>query len=227
MVVKRKVVAKKKTVEEAIAEMPEVKENPPIMQVVTEEVEASQPVPAPEPVAEKEKEEIVEELFKPTTEAPILPDITVHEKKFNPKALIWILIMLLSAGLISFILLGATKKLPKLGISKPEPTPTVLPTSTPVPPKREELTIEVVNGGGTPGAGSKMKKFLEEKGYQVESVSNAEEYTFETTEIQVKPGKEAYLALLAEDLKADYTLGSSSANLASESSADARVIVGK
>jgi len=61
----------------------------------------------------------------------------------------------------------------------------------------------------------------------VADTGNTDEYTYEKTEILVKPGKEAYIALLEEDLKDAYTLGSTSATLSSDGSYDAQVIVGK
>ena len=72
-----------------------------------------------------------------------------------------------------------------------------------------------------------MKKLLEEKGYTVADTGNTDEYTYEKTEILVKSGKEGYIALLEEDLKGTYTLGSGSATLSEDSSYDAQVIVGK
>jgi len=89
------------------------------------------------------------------------------------------------------------------------------------------VKVSVINGGGTPGAGSKMKTFLEEKGYTVVSVGNAEEYTYTDTEILVKSGKDEFATLLADDLKADYVLGTSSATVEESADYDAQVIVGK
>jgi hypothetical protein len=94
-----------------------------------------------------------------------------------------------------------------------KPTPTLAPTPTVATPNRADITIEVLNGGGVPGAAGKMKTFLEDKGYKVGSTANADAYTFDETEIDVKPGKEAYLKLLQADLASDYTVGTSTATL--------------
>jgi hypothetical protein len=116
-------------------------------------------------------------------------------------------------------------------IPKPKPTPTVAPTiaptTAPVAVERKDIRVKVINGGGVVGAGSKMKTFLEDKGYTVVDVANAKEYTYETTEIVVKSGKESFSKLLSDDLKVDYSLGSSSAVLDESASYDAEVIVGK
>jgi hypothetical protein len=112
-----------------------------------------------------------------------------------------------------------------------KPTPTVAQSvsSTPVPVaiKREELNVQVLNGGGKSGAGSEMKAFLTDLGYTVSDVGNTKEYTFDKTEIEVKAGKEGALELLRNDLAKDYSLGTVAATLASDSLYDARVTVGK
>ena len=72
-----------------------------------------------------------------------------------------------------------------------------------------------------------MKSFLETKGYTVVEVGNTSAYTYQTTDILVKAGKEPYAQLLATDLKTDYSLGSTSASLAQDLPYDAQVIVGK
>lgn len=72
-----------------------------------------------------------------------------------------------------------------------------------------------------------MKAFLEGKGYVVKSVGNAEEYTFETTEILVKSGKEGYLELLKADLGDAYKVEKTESTLPEDSPTDARVTVGK
>jgi hypothetical protein len=93
--------------------------------------------------------------------------------------------------------------------------------------KRSTITIQVLNGGGKAGAATKMKTFLEEKGYTVSDTGNAESYTYDKTQILVKSTKKAYIPLLERDLKDSYTLGTSAATLEASVSYDARVIVGK
>lgn len=73
-----------------------------------------------------------------------------------------------------------------------------------------------------------MKSFLEEKGYTVTGVANADSYTYDQTIVTVKAGNDAYIKLLVDDLKADYSLSSSPAgSVADDASYDAQVIVGK
>ena len=172
----------------------------------------------------------VESLFV-KTEPGVAPEITVVGKR-GPSLGVWVGAMLgvaLAIGVSLILLVRGPSTLPFLA-AKPTPTPT--PTAEPTPPpateiKKSDIKVRVINGGGTPGAGSKMKKFLEDKGYTVVSVANASAYTYTQTEISVKSGKTEYAKLLTDDLKADYSLGTASAVVEESAAYDAEVIVGK
>lgn len=171
----------------------------------------------------------VESLFTKTTPG-VNPEITVVGKKGAPLG-VWVGAMLgvaLAIGVSLILLVRGPSTLPFIGAQPTStPTPTVEPTPNPVTVNRSDIKVSVVNGGGTPGAGGRMKTILEEKGYTVVDVGNADEYSYEQTEILVKSGKEDYMTLLVEDLKADYSLGTSSATVAEDAEYDAQVIVGK
>lgn len=194
-----------------------------------EEEEAELEEVATEEGEESEKETL-SEMFK--KEQPVgLNEISIHKRGFPRTIIVWAIIVIVAAFLLGFGLLSMKGKKPAFpGVfSKPTPTvaPTSTPTPTPVPPDRTGLTVEVINGGGVAGAGSKMKALLEEKGYTVSKVGNAKEYTYDKTEIVVKASKSNYLTTLEGDLKDSYSMGSSSATLAEDASYDAQVIVGK
>jgi hypothetical protein len=180
---------------------------------------------------EQRSNDVVGSLFSKEP-AGITPEITVVGKRDKTLG-VWVGAMLgiaLAVGVSLIVLVRGpqtfTSMLPK---AKPTPTiaPTVAPTEAPVAVSRKDIQIKVINGGGVVGAGSKMKAFLEEKGYTVSDVGNADEYTYETTDIVVKAGKEAYGKMIADDLKVDYSLGSTSATLNESAAYDAEVIVGK
>ncbi len=190
-----------------------------------------------EEVQEDSREEVpadpkngVESLFV-KSQSGVNPEITVVGKR-GPSLSVWVGAMLgvaLAIGVSLILLVRGPSTLPFLS-AKPTltPAPTVTPTpSSPVTVVRGDIKVRVINGGGTPGAGGKMKTFLESKGYTVTSVANADTYTYTTTEISVKSGKADYAKLLADDLKADYSLGTASAVVAESASYDAEVIVGK
>ncbi len=179
---------------------------------------------------QEESKSNVESLFV-KSEPGVTPEITVVGKR-GPSLGVWVGAMLgvaLAIGVSLILLVRGPSTLPFLAAKPtPTPTPTVEPTPTPASEvNKSDIKVSVLNGGGTPGAGSKMKTFLEDKGYTVVSVANAKEYTYTETEILVKSGKEAYGKLLNEDLKADYTLGTSSASVEEDAAYDVQVIVGK
>jgi len=181
----------------------------------------------PDSPKEEKTKEIVEGLFK-SEESSVLPEISVHTHEAKRLPLIWALAVIALALVTGGSMLVVRSGLPRFSFFTPKaPTPTSTPAPTLAPVKREDLTVEVLNGGGTPGAAGKMKKSLEEKGYKVASVGNTDEYTYDWTEIQVKAGKEAFILLLEMDLKDNYTLGTSAATLSSDAASDARVTVGK
>ncbi len=171
----------------------------------------------------------VESLFV-KSEPGISPEITVVGKRGTPLG-VWVGAMLGVALAIGVSLVVLVKGPPTLSFMTPKPTPTpsptVAPTPSPVTVDKADIKVAVLNGGGTPGAGSKMKTFLEEKGYTVVSVGNAKEYTYTQTEIQAKAGNDQYVALLTDDLKADYVIGSSSATVEESADYDVQVVVGK
>lgn len=187
--------------------------------------------PMHEEVAEETKGS-VESLFTKATGTSVgTPEITVVTKRDKSLG-VWIgalVGIVLAIGLSLILLVKGPSTLPSM-FAKPTPTPTSTPAPTPTPVvsvNKKDVKIAVINGGGTPGAGSKMKAFLESKGYVVASVTNASEYTHTETEIDVKAGKDALAAVLKEDLKSDYTLASSTGTVDVASSVDAQVIVGK
>jgi hypothetical protein len=176
----------------------------------------------------EDKQRLVNDLFRPVN-TPLGPEISVHAKSSLP-LMWWIILVVGTALVISFGLFAIVKGKPPISFGfKPTPTPTQSPTPTPSPEPvtRANLKIQVLNGGGVVGAGSKMKSFLEGLGYVVADIGNAKDYTYTSTEIHVKAGKEAYMDLLTSDLKDTYTLGTPSADLGKDNPNDAQVIVGK
>jgi hypothetical protein len=220
-----------------------------VVEVVEEEV---QPPPSPPPqtqsveepavvqptVQEEEKrKEVVDEIFQKSEASPrMMPEISMHTKRRSTPIYLWAIGTIVACVVIGVALLFATGKSGGLPSVVVIPTPTATPASevSPTPTastsgelKRSVITIQVLNGGGKAGAASKMKEFLEDKGYTVSGTGNAESYTYDKTEILVKASQKAYLPTLEADLKASYTLGTSAATLAESSSYDAQVIVGK
>lgn len=184
-------------------------------------------------VSEEENEEkqkqVVEELFRPASHAQ-MPEITMEERRSKPfifwAAAVLGIALVVGGGLI--LVSRGQLTLPAISLTQPTPTVTPPPTQpTLMPLAKNEITLEVLNGGGVPGAASQMKAFLEEKGYTVSDTGNTEEYTYEQTEIHVKSAKEAYLTILEDDISESYTVGTLKATLAESEPYDVRIIVGK
>jgi hypothetical protein len=173
---------------------------------------------------------VVASLFAKEQPVEVAPEITVIDPQKKSFA-VWVGLMLgivsaVGVGLLLFV--KGPQHFSNL-LAKPTPTntPTLAPTPTTLSVNRKDIHIRVVNGGGTAGAAGKMKSFLENLGYSVDSVGNSTDYTFTTTEISVKSGHDSITTLLKSDLGSEYTLGSSSADLADSADYDALVTVGK
>ena len=195
-----------------------------------EEDQKSEVAPMREEVVEDPKGS-VESLFTRAT-SPVSPEITVVSKRRDKSVGVWVGAMLgivLAVGVsLIFIVRGPSRL--SLFAPKPTPTPTQTPAPTPIPVSavnRKDVKVSVINGGGVAGAGSKMKAFLESKGYTVTSVGNADAYTYDQTEVHVKSGDDAIASLLKDDLKSDYTVASETGTVDSSATFDAQVIVGK
>lgn len=243
-------VAKKKSVKTTeVAEEKEAERRPPVTQVVevveeeqeqvvTPQKEVSEPGETLESEVSSEDEKrrvLVDELFqKKTDPSPVMaPEISVHQKPSRRPIFMWamtIVIICLLAGGAMFAVSSGAVSLPSI-MTSPTPTPTPTATPTPTPDvsalDRSSLSIQVLNGSGIPGVAGTMKDLLEEKGYTVDNTGNAETYDYETTLILVKAESEAYIALLEEDLKESYSLGTSKATLEDDVPYDVRIIVGK
>jgi hypothetical protein len=181
---------------------------------------------ASEPANQKQ---VVEELFSKRDSG--LTEISVGRKNRHSPFL-WALIVIVAAattGIGLLIFSGTdTKKITII----PQPSPTVIPVLTPtVMPTptivRADISVSVLNGGGVPGAASKMKSFLAEKGYSVIEVGNTEDYEYEETEIRVKKSLEAVLSVIETDLASEYTVGTKSSDIMDSAQYDLQVIVGK
>jgi hypothetical protein len=209
-------------------------------EVTSETVEASSPLSAAMASDEEElgkRKELVDELFQKhdKQEVAVAPEISMHTRRASIPLIVWaigIIIICLLIGGTLMVATGKVKSFPSVKfMATPTPTPSQTPKATPTPTplsvKRADIKIQVVNGGGKVGAATKMKKFLEDKGYTVSGTSNADSYTFDKTQISVKSVNETFIPLLEQDLKDSYTLASSDATLTAKAAYDVRVTVGK
>lgn len=83
----------------------------------------------------------------------------------------------------------------------PTPMPTPKPSPTPIPKviaDKESLVLEIQNGSGTPGQAAKLRSYLKDKGFNIESVDNADSFDYKNTVIIAK--NKAIFNLLKETL---------------------------
>ena len=111
--------------------------------------------------------------------------------------------------------------------AKPTTKPTLNSTDSASGLDRSALSIEVQNGSGEGGVAGKGSETLKALGYNVIATGNADNFDYQNVTIQVKSTKSKYLDLLKKDLGFSYTIGTTSADLSSSSTADALVIIGK
>lgn len=185
------------------------------------------------------KDEVVGEFFQQNTTVGY-PDISVHKQSRFKNIFIWGIVLLAIFGAIGAVIAffgQGSVTLSTVPITPVESQPTtevpaeaVVESPTPSPATSEvvksDVSIQVLNGGGVKGAAGLMKTLLENAGYTVENVGNAAEYTYESTEIYVKPDLEAYLTVLENDIKSEYIVGKKEATLEDDVPYDVRIIVG-
>ena len=190
------------------------------------------------------------EQFSATSPLPSYPSDTPKKSKGLLRLVIFfVILVILVLGAKQFLFSSKNKKTEVPAIT-PIPTEYQYPTDTPVPPAsettptitvkpatnpvdkstgldRSTLIIEVQNGSGVTGAAAKAADTLKNLGYKISSTGNADNTDYINVTIKVKSEKSDFLSLLKKDLGFSYTVGTASADLASDSSADAVVIIGK
>jgi len=92
---------------------------------------------------------------------------------------------------------------------------------------RSKLSIAVKNGSGAEGTAGKAATTLKNLGYNIASTGNADNFNYIGVTIKVKEDQSNFLDLLKKDLTKSYTIKSASADLASDFSTDALIIIGK
>jgi hypothetical protein len=116
-----------------------------------------------EPRQEAAKKQMVEDIFS-SKHTSNLVDIAINKNTKTQPAIVWAIIIIVVALVTGGGLILLTKTMGEKKETTAKPTPTVMqtiaPTPVPVEVKREDLKIQVLNGGGKAGAGSKMKTFL-------------------------------------------------------------------
>lgn len=195
--------------EPEIIKEPEIVKEP---EVITEKPE-TQPKPAVEPSptdispTEPSPSLATEESIKQPVKVE-LPTLEQPKRSFKP--LLKILLIVLISSALTYLLINLGRwglnrfqnlSLPKINLAKPTSTPTPKPTpkETPTPKlTREQIEIEILNGTGVAGMASSFQNELEDLGYNVLEIGNADNYDYEQTVII--SNSQAAFSLLKKDL---------------------------
>ncbi|OGK38997.1 hypothetical protein A3F34_00260 [Candidatus Roizmanbacteria bacterium RIFCSPHIGHO2_12_FULL_44_10] len=91
--------------------------------------------------------------------------------------------------------------------------------------KKEDFTIKILNGSGTPGLAGTLQTDLETAGFTVDSTGNADSYDFKNTVIRAKSTVPAgFVSLLKEELSSYGTIDTE--ELADDEDTDVVIVIG-
>jgi len=98
-------------------------------------------------------------------------------------------------------------------------------TQSAVVAKKEDFTIEILNGSGVQGVAAKTQTALRGKGWKVEKIGNADREDYATTQLRFKKSFEPLKNDLISDLKGSYQVEVGD-NLADTEEFDVEIILG-
>lgn len=150
---------------------------------------------------EKAEDNIIEETPKPKPQETIVDELAGRN---------WTKILLIASLIANVVLVlllfgSQASKIGMFGVT-PTPTPSIeienTPTPTPDEVDLEAYEIEVQNGSGIAGEGANVKELLEEAGFKVGEVGNADNSDYEETVITVSDKvKKEYIDELTKALE--------------------------
>lgn len=219
------------------------------MRLKAEEVQepAGEVKPAEEPLAQSEpapaivspaEEEPMAETPNPETQeqsTPIDSGLFLDDKKKGSKKGLFLVVILiaLTVALVSGgIMVYRRTMSSQVAISSPELEDQLLeeealPEATPTPElDRSELTVQVLNGSGTPGFAGEAKGYLEGLGYEEVDTGNADSYDYEESVIAIKESKKEYLSMLKADLVEKYLVAAKTETLDEDDDFDVIITLG-
>lgn len=108
----------------------------------------------------------------------------------------------------------------------PIPTPVATPEPTSNPLMRSDWSFEVLNGSGESGLAKTVAAKIQDLGYQVVKIGNADKSNYDATQILAKQDVLEKLDIVIADLKDTIKIASIAGEL-KEGTASARIIIGK
>jgi hypothetical protein len=160
---------------------------------------------------------------KMVEEETTVPENSQKKNFMWPILSIFIIILILLIGIFAYKQGVFNKKEVNVVTLTPTPVVTVEPTKTVDLTKYE---IEILNGSGVSGEASKQKAALEEKGFTISSIGNADNSDYTDTIIKAKADVEKdFIAKLKDTLNSSFTVGETQ-SLPDDSSVPVVVIIG-
>ncbi|HLB51455.1 hypothetical protein A3F07_02870 [candidate division WWE3 bacterium RIFCSPHIGHO2_12_FULL_38_15] len=144
-----------------------------------------------------------------------VPAMSKKNLSLVPAGLALILVAFLAVGLFVFKNRTTENTGEVAGTEKVQPTSDALndqvmessPSIVEKPElKKDDLKIKVENGAGIPGIAAKTRDFLNNLGYNVAEIGNADEIGRQDTLLKFKQTKATYKELLSKDLEGSYTV---------------------
>lgn len=160
---------------------------------------------------------------------PIFSDITYNQKKSNKKTVFIAVLAVIVLAAIGFVVLNLTGNAEKSEKTTPQDqnsTPTPSPTQAPKELNRSEWTLEVLNGSGATGLAKKIADQLQDLGYPVVKIANADRDDYQQSQILVENSRLDDVDLVVADLKDIIKIASFGGEL-KDSTASARIIIGQ
>ena len=151
---------------------------------------------------------------------------------------LWLLIILIILGAVAFAFFRGVGPFAKISpfVKKEVATPTPQVFSSPsasLPPSatedevdRAKPAVRVLNGSGVAGLAASVKDMLEDLGWRVANIGNADSSDYAQTEVSFKDDFASYQEALVKDLSDKYSVRVSSDTLDSTDSADIEIIIG-
>lgn len=155
---------------------------------------------------------------------------TKGKKKQGPK-FVWIFVytLIILGALAAGYFIYNTGTAPRGEVEREiatAPSPTMTSETQAPELDRSELTIQILNGAGEPGVASTAQEYLENLGYEVSEIGNAESFDYEETVVSLKEVRSEFEELLIDDLGENYVVSDEVETLDEDSDYDAVITIG-
>lgn len=177
-----------------------------------------------------EKAPVAAEAHRKMQESAAGEKPLMEEVKPKPKVAVLVLIFIVIGALVSggLIVYRRSMEANLSGKAAGDLSPTPQVTAVPTPEiNKEDLKIEILNGGGRSGEAKKLATYLEGLGYKIQKTGNAGSFDNETTKISLKDSKKGILNQLKKDLSTSYQVDEEVSSLDEASEFDVIVVIGK